>query len=597
MPPGDSIEAARTRPPPCCFRCESNEQGRSGWLAPEESARAAIVLARSIPEVGGVLEALDCACAENRFAAAFFSYECAPAFDPAFRTRPPLGPLAGCLVFDTPPVFLERPPAGAAADEGRELDGDWICDTDAAAHGRAVAAIRARIAAGDTYQVNYTVRLRTSAPADPWRWFLARWRAQPVPWAAWLQTGDLTIAALSPELFFAVDGNEIRCRPMKGTAPRGRWPAEDAERRRALSASPKDRAENVMIVDMVRNDLGRIARPGSVRAVSLFDVEAYRTVFQMTSTVRAETRAPPSKILRALFPCASITGAPKISAMKIIAELETSPRGIYCGALGFVGPGRRMRFNVAIRTLAIRGNVAEYGVGGGVVWDSTAAGEYAEARAKALAVTAPDPPFELLETMRWRNGRVFLWREHEERLRASAAYFGFPPPDPATLRAAIADAAATAPPAGARIRLRYADDGAVVAEAATLPARSARPVILALDDRPTPSSSKWLFHKTTRREPYAAARARHPGADDVLLWNEDGEIMETTIANVFLRLGGRWYTPPIRSGLLAGTMRARLLARGWARERVLTPHDARAAERIALANSVRGLRPAILIPA
>ncbi len=534
---------------------------------------------------------MDRAATENRFAAVFLAYESSPAFDPAMRARPPAdGPLAGCIVFDEPPVFRERLTNG----DGAPLlipRGAWTPDIDAAAHAKAVDAIRARIAAGDTYQVNYTFRLRTPAPEDPWRWFLSRWRAQPVPWAAWLRMGGLTIASLSPELFFAVDGNEIRCRPMKGTAARGRWPAEDEERRRALAASPKDRAENVMIVDMARNDLGRIARPGSVRAVSLFDVEAYRSVFQMTSTVRAETTAPPSEILRALFPCASITGAPKIAAMNIIEELEASPRGVYCGTVGFIAPGRRWRFNVAIRTLTVRGGFAEYGVGGGVVWDSTAKSEFAEAHAKALAVTDPDPPFELFETLRRRNGRIFLWREHLDRLRASAAFFGFPPPNPETLLSAIMSAT---PPADARIRLRYSDEGVVSVDVEPLPSRTKRPVVLALDDRPTDRTSKWLYHKTTRRETYAAARARHPEADDVLLWNEAGELMETTIANVFLRMDGRWFTPPIGSGLLAGTLRARLLARGWARERVLTLEDLRAADRIALANSVRGLRPARL---
>lgn len=583
-----------TRPPRCCFRVEDFGGFPRGWLwAP--SGGATTVLARSRSEIPSVLDALDRAAAEDRFAVLALDYEAAPALDSAMRTRAPgSGTLAVCCVFDRPPEHRsDLPPADSASV------GEWTSEMDAAAHARAVAAIRERIAAGDTYQVNLTFRLRGAAPRDPWGLFRALWRAHPVAHAAWLDLGERCIASLSPELFFAVTGEEIVCRPMKGTAPRGRWFEEDIARRAALAGSAKDRAENVMILDMVRNDLGRIARPGTVRAESLFDIETYRSVFQMTSTVRARADAPPSAILRALFPCASITGAPKVSAMRIIEELEQSPRGIYCGALGFVAPGRRMKFCVPIRTLTVfpADGRAEYGVGGGIVWDSTAPSEFAEAFHKSRALTRPDPPFKLLETMRWRRGRgVFLWREHFTRLSRSAAYFGFASPDEPSLRSQLNAAAEAVGEHSVRVRLRYDGDGRVTVEAHALPIPDeSRPIRAALDDRPTDSDTPWLYHKTTRREIYAAARARRPDAEEVILWNPAGEVMEGTIANVIARLDGVWVTPPVESGLLPGCLRERLLRRGCVRERRITVEELRRAEQWGLANSVRGLRWAHLI--
>jgi len=553
-----------------------------------------VTQAQTLSEISAVLRALDRAVADNRFAAFMLCYEAAPSLDSALCTRPPNGgPLATCLVFEAPPEHrAELPPTSPLPAGG------WTPEIDAEAHARAVTAIRQRIAAGDTYQVNYTFRLRGNAPPDPWGAFCALWRAHPVPHAAWMDLGTLIIASLSPELFFAVHGDEIVCRPMKGTAPRGRWIEEDAARRRALLDSAKDRAENLMIVDMVRNDLGRIAQHGTIRAGPLFELETYRSVFQMTSTVRARSAAPPSEILRALFPCASITGAPKVRSMQIIAELETSPRGVYCGAVGFAAPGRRLKVSVPIRTLVVypSTSAAEYGVGGGIVWDSTASSEFAEAHHKSRVLTHPDPPFQLLETLRWRWGRgIFLWREHFERLSRSAAYFGFPPPEETAILAQI-DAAVSSPPARwLRVRLRYDDRGRVSVETQPLqwpPQR--RPVRTALDDRPTDPGNKWLYHKTTRRELYEAARARHPGAEEVLLWNPSGEVMEGTVANVIVRLRGVWITPPVASGLLPGVLRARLLRGGWIREQCVTLADLRRAECIGLCNSVRGLRAARL---
>ncbi len=594
---GGHVGPAEARPPFACFRVASPEGDfRGRWL--RFGPPAALTVARATSEIPAVLNALDAADAENRWAIAFLAYESAGALDSALRTKPAgEGPLAACATFDGAPVCMSDLPAAPRAPEAIE----WRAEIDAAAHAQAVRSIRERIAAGDTYQVNFTFRLLGPAPNDPWGGFCRLAQAHPTPYAAWLALPDWIAVSFSPELFFAVQRDRIVCRPMKGTAARGRWFEEDEEHRRGLQRSAKDRAENVMIVDMVRNDLGRIARPHTIGVGPLCAVETYRSVFQMVSTVRGKTEAPPSAILHALFPCASITGAPKARTMEIIADLERSPRGLYCGALGFIAPGRVMRFSVPIRTLVIhpRSRRAEYGIGGGIVWDSSAEAEYAEARDKALVLTRPDPPFELIETLRWRRDRgPFLWREHYDRLLRSARYFDFRLPDEADVLRRLQRAVEKRTAPRLRVRLLYGETGDVHFEIAPLPDRPDRqPVRIVLDDRPTDAQSRWLYHKTTVRAVYDAARARHPQADDVVLWNEDRGVMETSIANIVARLDGTWVTPPVASGLLPGTMRARLLRRGCVRERAIATEDLRRAERIVLINSVRGPREARLAPA
>ena len=548
-------------------------------------------------EVIPVLREVAAAAENGLFAAGFVAYEAAQAFDPAFPARqPPSGlPLAWFGLYHAPVVATlpDAPPATPPLP--------WRPDITRDRYNTALARIRDYIAAGDTYQVNYTLRLNATLPTSPWHLFLQLQHAQQAPFGAFINTGPDLLCSASPELHFSLDGSRITCRPMKGTRPRGRWPAEDAATREALRASPKDRAENVMIVDMVRNDLGRIARPGSVITSSLFDIERFPTVWQMTSTVHADTTAPLPDIFRALFPCASVTGAPKIRAMQIIDELEPSPRGIYTGSIGFVAPNRRAQFNVAIRTAHVHpaDGSAGYGTGGGIVWDSTTDDEYAECLAKAAILSEPAHPFRLLETLRGEPEEGYLFQaRHLRRLTASAAYFSFTL-DVDLVRRRLADAALRFPPNPQRVRLLVARDGAVDIESSdaegsfhSSPDPSAPSWQLALAANPIPSSNRFLFHKTTRREVYDAARRERPGADDVILWNERGEVTESTIANVVVRFGEEWLTPPISCGLLAGVFREELLERGVLREQVLTPDDLAKADAVWLINSVRGWIPA-----
>ncbi len=478
----------------------------------------------------------------------------------------------------------------------------WVPSIDRERYDLAIDRIREHIAAGDTYQVNHTLRLRSSVRGDERGLYRDLCYAQRGAHAAYLNCGRYRILSASPELFFRLDGDHLTTRPMKGTSPRGRWLAEDETIRERLTASVKDRAENAMIVDLLRNDLGRIAEPGTVRWAKVFEPERFETVWQLTSTVTAElepgTNLP--DVFRALFPSGSITGAPKVRTMQIIADLEDSPRGVYCGAVGYLTPSsaapRSASFNVAIRTVVVDAETgtAEYGVGGGITWDSSAAGEFDETVAKAKVLTARRPPFELLESMRRDPGEPIRRSEqHIERLRSSAAFFGFAF-DEAEVRAVIDGAEAAGSDRSVKIRLRLSRAGTIEVSSAALGRGAPEPIRLALDDVPVDPGDVFLFHKTTMRRRYEEALARHPDADDTLLINTRGQITETCAANVAVKLDGRWWTPPLDAGLLAGTERAALLADGTLAERPIRIDEAISAEEVAVFNSVRGWRRAIL---
>jgi para-aminobenzoate synthetase/4-amino-4-deoxychorismate lyase len=532
------------------------------------------------------------------FAAGFVSYEAGPGLDAALRARrTPHFPLLWFGLFGraTP---AEPPPPPPPADEVRA---NWRASVGETRYQEAIDRVRAYIRAGDTYQVNFTYRLRARGAGDPWAWFLRLTAAQPRTYGAFIDTGDWAVCSASPELFFRLDGRRIESHPMKGTAARGLTAEADAAQALALAASEKDRAENVMIVDMVRNDIGRIATPGSVHVPVLFRIEKYPTVWQMTSVVRGETDASLPDIFRALFPAASITGAPKVRTMEIVAGLERGPRGLYTGAIGYLAPGRRAQFNVAIRTLVFDRlrDRAEYGLGGGIVWDSDPASERRECATKARVLTGPPPPrFELLETLRWSPRRGYrLACPHLARLRASAARFDVPL-QPAAARAALDACAAALAPGPHRVRLLVDAAGACRTEACALAPRARgprRPVRVALAAAPVNAGDVFLYHKTTHRRAYEEAAAGRPGFDDVILANRDGEVTESTVANVLVRIGGAWWTPPVACGLLAGTLRARLLERGCVKERRLSVSDLLAAEAVCLCNSVRGVYAACLV--
>jgi len=549
--------------------------------------------AACLAEVAHVIAWAEAEARSGRWVVLALAYEAAPAFDAALAVHAPQPglPLAWAASHAEPlPLPPEQKP-------GPAHHSPWQALVPPREYAARFARLQELIADGETYQANYTVPFERAFAGDDRAWFQELARAQAAGFCAWLDLGRHRVLSLSPELFFRLEpgpeGLEVLARPMKGTAPRGATPQEDAALRQALARCPKNRAENVMIVDLLRSDLGRVARPGGVRVPRLFHVEDYPTVFQMTSDVRASLRpdAGLPEVLAALFPCGSVTGAPKVRTMQILRELEPHPRGLYCGAIGLLEPaegGRgRAVFSVPIRTIVLdRGaGLARFGVGGGVTHDSRVADEYAECQTKMRFLTPPGQDFLLLESLLLLRGRYPLLEAHLARLERSAGHFGFAL-DAQAVRLALADLALAQGSGRFKARLLLARSGAFTVEAA--PITGGR-TLLRLGFAPVPvdSAEDALAHKTTRRAVFEAALAACPGCDDALLLNERGEVTESTRASLVLRLDGALVTPLLSSGLLPGVFRQRLLARGVVRERVLRRADVLRAERIWLVNSVR----------
>ncbi len=562
----------------------------------------AVVVARRTADVVRAFERVEAGVAGGLYAAGFVGYEAAPAFDSALSVRTPADSSLPLLWFglyrarqSVPDLDTALRLSGIQPAPPSAITAAWQPTIDREQYTHAVERVRDYIYRGDTYQINFTFRLQ-SPFRDGTDFFRRLVHGQGSHYAACIETGGFSVYSASPELFFRLDGNRVESRPMKGTIARGRTLAEDKGLAATLRESPKNQAENVMIVDMIRNDLGRVAVPGTVRVESLFDVRRYPTVWQMTSTVAAETGAPVREILAALFPCASVTGAPKPRSMAIIAELESTPRGLYCGTIGYLSPGRCAQFNVAIRTVVAdhRHGTAEYGVGGGIVWDSVTGDEYEECRTKALVLTREQPEFQLLETLLWTPGEgFFLLDRHLLRITESAEYFDFAV-DLNALRARLAEWGRSAGTVASRVRLLVGPGGETRIEHAPLSAL-AEPARIRRSPFPVDPSSPFLYHKTTRRDVYDQARLACPDCDDVLLWNQAGEVTETTIANVVADVDGQRITPPVSCGLLPGTFRAELLAQGQIREAVLRVSDLSRCRGLYLISSVRRWRQAVLV--
>lgn len=492
---------------------------------------------------------------------------------------------------------------------------------DRVAFDAAISRIHRWIEAGHTYQVNFTQRLSFDAFGDPIAFYAGLRAAQPVPYGALIRLPDDTWAlSLSPELFVRHDGRgQLVTRPMKGTAPRSGDAGRDAEAAAALAADPKNRAENVMIVDLLRNDVGRIARPGSVAVPQRFEVQPFGRVLQMTSTVTATVvpEVTPAGLMTALFPCGSITGAPKRRTMEIIAELEEGPRGLYTGAIGWIdaptgkpaahtqlGP---LALSVAIRTLVLGPRRAdgvrcgEMGVGGGIVYDSVAEDEYAECGWKARFLTAHDPGFALIETIRVEQGRCLRLEAHLERLRASASAFGFAF-DGDAIGAALRLRAASLSWSPARLRVTLDKAGVLTLADGPLQPLQEGAVQLVVAEPALPDADPLRRHKITARASYDAAwqQAEREGAFDALFFNTRGELLEGGRSSVFARIDGQWLTPPVSMDILPGVMRDAVLRDGTAylggpaMEGRITRAMLARADAMAVTNALRGVLPAML---
>jgi para-aminobenzoate synthetase/4-amino-4-deoxychorismate lyase len=565
---------------------------------------------QKLADVTTALDNAEAAARAGFWVAGFLAYEAAPAFDSSLLVKSRLAgdpfsqlPLAWFTVFryreDGPFEEDHQGLLGTTAPD--QATRNWQPSVSEACYKDSVKQLRELIGSGDTYQANYTFRLRATLEEDERLLHDNLLLAQRGGYGAYINLGRYRILSASPELFFQTDGTKITVRPMKGTAGRGRWWEEDENRRIGLLSSTKELAENVMIVDLLRNDLGRIANMGSVEVRQLFEAERYETVWQLTSTITAELprNTGLQKVFRALFPSGSITGAPKIRTMEVLAGLEDSPRGIYTGTIGFIKPGGDAVFNVAIRTAVVDNisRTAEYGVGGGITWASSASAEYDEAMLKAAPLWHKRPQFELIETLRYVPDQgFFLLDRHLARLRCSADYFNFTF-DEELVVSVLKQAVAFNKSGALRIRLTLNRLGHAHTMLTPLPPPQAGPTLVALDYVPIDAADVLRYHKTSDRRSYRDASLRHQYADDVLLVNSNNELVESTIANVAVKLDGRWWTPPLDSGCLPGVFRAALIDSALIAERPITISNLRECESLALINSVRLCRPALLMEA
>ncbi|SMQ85949.1 para-aminobenzoate synthetase / 4-amino-4-deoxychorismate lyase [Devosia lucknowensis] len=569
------------------------------FTAPRE-----VLVAHTADQAHAALARLEAAGREGLWAAGYLAYELGFLFEERLaRLLPPRSemPLLWLGLYDAPRQLsgqdvdrlLSGAPEGRAAAVAPDLDFD--------AYRAAFDRVEALIAAGDTYQVNLTLRAGFTLEGDPLGLYRTLAASQPVAYGAYIHAGDHHVLSRSPELFVSGTGDILRARPMKGTMGRGRTLAEDEAGRAALAADPKNRAENLMIVDLLRNDLGRIAETGSVRVTDLFTVETYRSLHTMTSGIEARRKRGVGigEVLANLFPCGSITGAPKLRAMEIIHAVEAGPRGLYTGSIGYVAPSGDFSFNVAIRTAVIdAGGRGTIGIGGGIVADSTARSEYDEALLKLTFLSDPAPPVTLIETMLWTpQHRYVLLERHIERLIASARYFRIPL-DLGAISTALQDLQAGFE-SDMRVRLTVSAEAGHALTSTPLPPTPPVMRFVIAPERVT-STNLWLAHKTTNRQMLDAARQRameSQGVDEVVFLNERNELTEGSYMSLFVGNGdGVFRTPPLTAGLLPGTLRADLIASGAAQEQVLTLDDLRqAGSDIYLGNSVRGVVPAVWV--
>ncbi|MCP4337544.1 MAG: aminodeoxychorismate synthase component I [Desulfobulbaceae bacterium] len=560
---------------------------------------------------------------EGKYLAGWIAYEFGYLLEPTlhhfcgphFRSSPASTPLAVLGVFDQPVIFdhstnlflNNKPwPTTPTEDKGSYEISDMQTNIGRNEYLSAINRIKQYIAAGHTYQVNYTMKLKFDFSGSVAALYHTLRRNQSVSYGAWIRHDKQDIMSLSPELFYRADKENITVRPMKGTLVRGRTTKEDNGNRSLLQNDPKNRSENIMIVDLLRNDLGRLLYEidgGRIQPRSLFDIETYETLLQMTSTIEGRLKSDKQPgfqdVIKAIFPCGSITGAPKIRTMEIIHELEKEERGVYCGAIGYSGPDETV-FNVPIRTVVLKDGWGEMGVGSGIIHDSDPEGEWQESLLKGNFLTRPTPEFQLIETILWQpDSGYWLLEEHLQRLTDSALYFQFSY-DVQEISQALTATAATLTKSQ-RVRLLLYRDGGLEITTTELPDTRGSDPLKPLVSTPLPvvsfsrqqinPDSRYLFHKTTMRKTYDDARklATEQQLFEILFTNNKDEVTEGSISNIFIEKDSNMFTPPLQSGLLNGTFRRFLLDHGTVQERILKRQDIDTADIVYVGNSIRGL--------
>lgn len=577
--------------------------GGASYLFSEPDA---IVVCTDPDQVANSLEKISKALSEGFYAAGYLSYELGYLLEPKLR---PLFPTRNDQPLIWMGLFKERKQisekeafefvsARAGAHQEPPIVENLSLSMSKEAYLSAFQKAQDYISAGDVYQINLTLKYLFEFSANPFALYQELRRKQKVAFGGIIQAEEFNILSLSPELFFLLEDGTISSRPMKGTAPRGLTTKNDKKIADWLSTDIKSRAENLMIVDLLRNDLGRIAEIGSVEVTDLFTVEDYRTVLQMTSGIKARLKPDLqlTDILNGIFPCGSVTGAPKVRAMEIISELETEPRGVYTGAVGMIAPNGDAVFNVAIRTLFLNNDgTGEMGIGSGVVADSEAEAEFEECLLKAHFLTEPDPAFDLIETLRYQDGKgYYLLDRHLARLKDSAGHFGFPFSEEAVIEALNAEAEKLKTPTH-MVRLLLDERGGITTSNIPIELPAEDTIWrFALSDKSVDQDDIAFYHKTTKRDLYTAEYNRYHkqyGTDDVVFVNKRGELTEGSRTNIFIKKGDTYFTPPVSCGLLPGTLREEMLqsTKMKVEQKVLTLDDLEAAGSIYLGNSVRGL--------
>ena len=538
---------------------------------------------RNLDQVEDLLREVEAYQEQGFYAVGYVSYEAAPAFEKKFAVHP--APLMGeYLLYFTIHEKVETLPFPEDY-EAVDLPANWKEEVEAPAYQEAIKTIHHHIRQGDTYQVNYTVQLSQELKADPLAIYNRLVVEQKAHYNAFIQHDDVSILSISPELFFEQDDRLLTTRPMKGTTRRGLTNQADLKEASWLEADPKNRAENMMIVDLLRNDMNRISEIGSEQVTHLCQVEQYSTVWQMTSTIESRLRPEVDLVqaFQALFPCGSITGAPKISTMEIIQNTELAPRGVYCGTIGILLPKGKRIFNVAIRTLQMQGTKAIYGVGGGITWDSKWEGEYQETKQKSAVLYRQEPRFELLTTGRIHQGELTFLEQHLTRLREASRYFAYPFNEPKLLNKLQEQLAHVDPSLDYRCRIALQRNGSfqlTITELTDLPASYLQ---AQLTEQKLDLATPFTYFKTSQRD--------HLGQSDheQIFHLPDGSLLETTIGNLVLEIEGQLYTPLAHLPLLDGIYRRHLLETQQVEEKLLTLNDLIDADRIYACNALRGL--------
>ena len=538
---------------------------------------------RDLSEVADLLAQVESYQEQGYYVVGYVSYEAAPAFEEklAVHKLPLLGEY---LLYFTVHDRVETSPIPLTYEEV-DLPSKWQEVTSEANYEKAIAQIHHHLRQGDTYQVNYTVQLKQDLSANPFAIYNRMVVEQEAGYNAYVEHDEMAVISMSPELFFEQNDRELTTRPMKGTTQRGVTDQEDLAQASWLEQDPKNRSENMMIVDLLRNDMNRISEVGSEHVERLCQVEQYSTVWQMTSTIKSQLRADVDlvTIFRSLFPCGSITGAPKIATMEIIKKLEPQPRGVYCGTIGCLLPNGRRIFNVAIRTIQLYQGKAIYGVGGGITWDSTWESEYREVHQKAAVLYRKQARFQLITTGKISQKQLLFEEQHLERLTKASRYFAYPF-NPEDLRQRIEEECrACDSHQDYRLRISLSKSGEIEISRQILTPLSSSFCKAKLCQQEADLNQSFTYFKTTHR-PHLTL-----GKQEIIYHNAAGELLETSIGNLVLKIAGKLYTPPISLGILPGIYRQYLLEIGQAEEKVLTLKELAQAEAIYGCNAVRGL--------